>query len=63
MSISRRLDKEEGLHTFKQDEMTFAATRMDPEIITQRERQASRAIIYMSNVERIIQRDLLTKQK
>ena len=36
---------------------------MDPQLIIQRERQASRAIIYMSNVERIIQKDLLTKQK
>ena len=61
MSISRRLDKAD---TFKQNEITsFAATRMDLQIIIQRERQASRAIIYMSNVERIIQRDLLTKQK
>ena len=69
MSISRWVGKEGGLYTFKQNEMmSLAATWIDLEIITQREkadgeRQVSYAIIYVSNVKRIIQTNLLTKQK
>ena len=76
MSISRGMEKEDVAHAYnsillsKENEqiMPFAATWMDLEIVTlsevsQTERRIAYDIVYMWNLEEMVQVNLFTKQK